>query len=454
MHPAAEKSGRELGAVGRSENSSGGGRAVAFDRAMKYIGARNTSNPGAFMFDRRLKVLAFIMAGGKGERLYPLTRDRSKPAVPFGGKFRIIDFVLSNFINSEISSLYVLVQYKSQSLIEHLRATWRIGSPVKEDFITVVPPQMRRGESWYLGTADAVYQNLNLVRDFNPDLVAVFGADHVYRMDVSQMLLHHLECGAEVTVAALPVPLSAASSFGVIEVNAEGRITGFEEKPRNPRAIPGTAGMAYASMGNYLFNRPVLEETLKKDAELVGSHDFGKNVLPMLCGKARLYAYNFRSNVVPGTDPNEESGYWRDVGTIESYWQAHMDLLGDRPVVNLNNRQWPIRGEAFDGGPVRIIRGEVEDSLLGEGTIIQEARVIRSVLGRGVVLEEGAVVENCVVMDFSRVGKGARLRRTILDRFCQVGDGVEIGDRDVQKGRDQIIDASGIHVVPRSARIV
>lgn len=406
------------------------------------------------MFDRRLKVLAFVMAGGKGERLHPLTRERSKPAVPFGGKFRIIDFVLSNFINSEISSLYVLVQYKSQSLIEHLRATWRIGSPVKEDFITVVPPQMRRGETWYLGTADAVYQNLNLIRDFNPDLVAVFGADHVYRMDVSQMILHHLNCGAEATVAALPVSVAAASAFGVLEVDSNGRVTGFEEKPEKPRTIPGAQDQAYASMGNYLFNRPVLEEALKKDAELVGAHDFGKTVLPRLFRSARVYAYNFRSNVIPGTHDYEEPGYWRDVGTMASYWEAHMDLLGDRPVVDLNNRQWPIRGEAFDGGPVRIIRGEVEDSILGEGSVVRRAKVRRSVLGRGVVLEEGAEVENCVIMDFSRVGRKSRLKKTILDRFCVVGDGVEIGLPGARSADDLIAESSGIHVVPRSARIV
>jgi len=406
------------------------------------------------MYDRRLKVLGFIMAGGKGERLYPLTRDRSKPSVPFGGKFRIIDFVLSNFINSEIYSLYVLVQYKSQSLIEHLRATWRIGSPVKEDFITVVPPQMRRGEMWYRGTADAVYQNLNLVHDFAPDLVAVFGGDHVYRMDMNRMIFFHLDRGAQVTVAVLPVPISTASSFGIVEVDRENRITGFEEKPRAPKGIPGKEDWAYASMGNYIFNAGLMESALKEDAERVGAHDFGKSILPLLCQKARVYAYNFHEDTIPGLRDYEEVGYWRDVGTIPAYFDAHMDLLGSKPVLDLNNRLWPIRGEAFEGGAVRIIRGEVEDSILGEGTLVEHAKVHRSILGRGVLLEEGAEVEDSIIMDFSRVGKGARLKKAIIDRFCTVGDGIEIGYEKAPSGRDLITDPCGIQVLPRSARLI
>ncbi|MBI3003143.1 MAG: glucose-1-phosphate adenylyltransferase, partial [candidate division NC10 bacterium] len=347
---------------------------------------------------RPARILGIIMAGGKGERLHPLTRERSKPAVPFGGKYRIVDLVLSNFVNSGIFSLYLLVQYKSQSLIEHLQVGWRHGGLLRDHFISVVPPQMRVGEMWYRGTADAVAQNLHLIQDFNPDMVAIFGADHIYRMDLNQMLAFHAERGADVTVAALPVPLEEARSFGVIETDAEDRVLAFHEKPREPIPMPADPTRAYASMGNYIFTKEVLLECL-------------------LVRDKSVYAYNFLTHRLPGQRPYEEPNYWRDVGTIETYWQAHMDLLGARPRFDLNNPQWPILSSRYHGPPVKMLGAEVEDAILGEGCSITHGRVSHSVLGRGVRIDEGAVVEDSIVMDFTVVGKGARLRRVIADRF-------------------------------------
>lgn len=261
------------------------------------------------------------MAGGKGERLMPLTELRSKPAVPFGGKYRIVDFVLSNFVNSGIMAVYVLVQYRSQSLIEHLRRAWRIGGRIQEHFITVVPPQMKAGGGWYEGTADAVFHNLNLIEAFAPDLVAVFGADHIYRMDIGQMVQFHQQRQAEVTVAARPVPLHAAHGFGIIETDANGWLVGFEEKPERPKPMPQDPEQAFSSMGNYLFKTDVLLKVLSENAKKEGSHDFGRDVIPALLKTNRVLVYNFIENVIPRLKPYEERGYWRDVGTLESYWQ-------------------------------------------------------------------------------------------------------------------------------------
>jgi glucose-1-phosphate adenylyltransferase len=400
----------------------------------------------------RRRTLAMILAGGMGQRLYPLTRDRSKPAVPFGGRYRIVDFVLSNFVNSGILSLYVLVQYKSQSLIEHLRTGWRPGGLIPDHFINIVPPQMRLGEMWYRGTADAVLQNLNLVEDFGPDLVAVFGADHVYRMDINQMVAFHLGREADVTVAARPVPIAEASDFGVLAVDGSGRVVDFSEKPAAPRPMPGDPSRAYVSMGNYLFSRPVLVRTLLEDAERPTDHDFGKTIIPTLFPSARVFAYDFQDNEVPGIKPYEEDAYWRDVGTLEAYWRAHMDLLGEEPRMDLDNRHWPILTSQFHGPPARFIGGDIEDALIGAGSFIKRATVRRSILGRGVWLNEGAVVEDSIVMDFTAVGKGAHLRRVIVDRFNIVGTGQEIGLRpDADRARYHV-DPSGLVVIPRGGR--
>ncbi|MCC2642540.1 MAG: ADP-glucose pyrophosphorylase [Nitrospira sp.] len=375
------------------------------------------------------KVLALILAGGKGERLMPLTEVRSKPAVPFGGTYRIIDFVLSNFYNSGILGMHVMVQYRSQSLIEHLRRAWRIGDGERQ-FVTVVPPQMNAGGGWYEGTADAVHQNMNLIHDFAPDVVAVFGADHIYRMDIRQMLHFHQERQADVSVATLPVPVSAAQGFGIVEVDRNSRIIGFEEKPSMPKPMPGHSDLALSSMGNYLFNTETLLKALEEDAVTDGSHDFGRDILPRLLQSDRVMAYNFHDNEIPGIASYEEPGYWRDVGTVKAYWQANMDLLGETPLCDLRNEEWPIRTAPSSGPPVSLVNCYVDHSLIGEGSQLIEAHVRRCVIGRNVRIEAGAQVEDSVIFDHTRIGAKARLRRVIIDRQNEIPSGVELGYRE------------------------
>jgi glucose-1-phosphate adenylyltransferase len=396
----------------------------------------------------RHRILAFILAGGRGDRLQPLTRERGKPAVPFGGKYRIIDFVLSNFVNSGIYALYCLVQYKAQSLIEHLRIGWRF-SGLSDHFVIAVPPQMRWGEVWYRGTADAVYQNLNLIRDFNPDIVMVFGADHIYRMDITQMLAFHDERDAQVTVAALPVPIEQASGFGIIESDATGRILGFEEKPARPTPMPSDSGRALSSMGNYIFNREVLVEALIEDARRSTDHDFGRTIIPELYPYAGVFAYDFLTNEIPGEKPYEEPGYWRDVGNIAAYWEAHMDLLGEQPVFDLDNPQWPIHSATQSGPTMRLIGGEISDCLIAQGSRIERATIRRSIIGRGVRVEPGAVVEESIIMDRTVIGRGAHLRRVIADRYNVIPDGAAIGTDPARDAQHHHVDRSGIVVLPR-----
>jgi glucose-1-phosphate adenylyltransferase len=401
---------------------------------------------------KEARVLGMIIAGGRGERLHPLTRERSKPAVPFGGRHRIIDFVLSNFVNSVLLSLYVLVQYKSQSMIEHLRLAWRTGGLVPDHFITVVPPQMRFGESWYRGTADAVLQNVNLIDDYGPDLVAVFGADHIYRMDIKQMIAFHQERRASVTVAARPVPIGEASSFGILAVDADGRVVSFEEKPARPRPMPGNPLRAYASMGNYVFSRQALVDTLLADARRSTDHDFGRTIIPELVPAGGVFAYDFQTNEVPGVKPYEEPAYWRDVGTLEAYWQSHMDLLGESPRFDLDNRHWPIRVGRYNGPPARIIGGEVDNAHIAEGSLVKRATIRNSILGRGVWVNEGAVIEDSIVMDNTTVGKGARLRRAIVDRFNIIAADADMGWDPAADRRRYHVEPSGLVVIPRGGR--
>jgi glucose-1-phosphate adenylyltransferase len=400
---------------------------------------------------RRPRVLGLILAGGKGERLYPLTKDRSKPAVPFGSKYRIADFVLSNFVNSGIFSLYILVQYKSQSLIDHIRRGWRLGGVVDDHFIIAVPPQMRWGGSWYRGTADAVYQNLNLIRDVNPDLVAIFGADHVYRMDLEQMIASHLDRRADASVAVLPVPIETASGFGIVEADRDGRIMGWEEKPVEARSMADDPSRALSSMGNYMFTTEVLVEVLVEDARRSTDHDFGRTILPELIPYARVFAYDFLQNEIPGLRASEERGYWRDVGTIEAYWHANMDLLGSAPALDLDNPRWPILTSQFAGPAARIGDGTVQDVQLGEGTVIAGARVRHSILGQGVVIERGAVVEDSIVMDNTTVGRDAQIRHAIIDRFNAIEPGTVIGEGAEQQPDRCVVDSSGITVMTRGA---
>jgi len=396
------------------------------------------------------RVLGIVMAGGRGDRLQPLTRSRSKAAVPFGARHRIIDYVLSNFVNSGIYALYVLVQYKSQSLIEHVSATWRIGGRLPDTFVTVVPPQMRGGETWYQGTADAVFQNLNLIRDFGPDLVAVFGADHIYRMDLHQMVNFHLASRADLTVAARPVPLAEASAFGIITAAGDGHVAGFVEKPRATEPMPGDPSAALGSMGNYVFTTDVLVDVLRADAERSSDHDFGRTIVPQLVGRHRVFAYNFRDNRVPGVKSYEESAYWRDVGTIRSYYDAQMDQLGRTPAFDLDNPRWPILARSAEGPPARVLSGDIQDSMLGEGSTVEDARIARSILGRGVRVAPGATVSGSIVMDYTEIGPNARIAGAIIDRYNNIPAGARL-----ERGSDQDAglvvqrDASGILVVPR-----
>jgi glucose-1-phosphate adenylyltransferase len=395
----------------------------------------------------RERILAMVLAGGEGTRLAPLTAERSKPAVPFGGRYRIVDFVLSNLVNSEIYSIYILVQYRSQSLIEHIRNAWVLAPIISSHFVTIVPPQMREGPEWFAGTADAVYQNLNLIRHEDPTLVVVFGADHIYRMDVGQMIAFHRSRNADVTVAAIPVPLAEAGAFGVIGVDREGRVLTFQEKPAHPEALPSDPGRAYASMGNYVFNFEVLINAVQ-EARGHGENDFGRHVLPRIVGTRRVYAYDFATNRVPGVRAYEERGYWRDVGTLDAYFAATMDTLGLEPRFDLFNPHWPIRSTGAQGPPARIGAAHIESSDIAAGSIIRGATIRNSVVRPEVIIEEDVVVEDCVIMDFCVLRKGARLRRTIVDRYNVIGAGAKIGYDLEADARRYTLTESGIVVVP------
>ena len=395
------------------------------------------------------RVLAMIMAGGKGQRLMPLTEQRSKPAVPFAGTYRITDFVLSNFLNSGVLAMYVLVQYRSQSLIEHLRRAWRTGGPHRQSFITVVPPQMKGRGKWYEGTADAIYQNINLIHDFAPGLVAVFGADHIYRMDIRQMIQFHLDHQADVTVAALPVPIQAAKGFGIMEVNDEHQIIGFEEKPKSPKPMPSNPEMAYSSMGNYIFNVDTLIHSLEQDASQSGSHDFGKDIIPVLTKTHRVLAYDFLKNVVPGIHPYEEWGYWRDVGTIDAYWQANMDVLGETPIFDLRNVNWPIQTDTSLEPVASLVRTHIDDSMVGQGSLLVDTSITRSIIGRNVRIGEGSHIEECVILDGTIIGPKCRLRRVIADRFNVISAGTELGFSKTKDSPISPVGKSGLIVLPR-----
>ncbi len=396
-----------------------------------------------------MKTIGLIMAGGKGERLYPLTKERSKPAVPFGGKYRIIDFVLSNFINSGIYSNYVLVQYMSQSLIEYLRSTWNLGGITKEHFITVVPPQMRLGEMWYRGTADAVKQNLNLINDYKPDLVAVFGADHIYRMDVRQMIDFHVANKADVTISAMTVPIKQASRFGTITVDAKNRVTGFEEKPKNPKPIPGNPNAIFASMGNYIFSYDALVKILHEESGEAAALDFGRTILPNIHKRYRLFAYNFDTQALPGVKSYEEKNYWRDVGTLEAFWSAQMDLLGARPKMDLNNKLWPIQDSKHNTGPTKIIDSTLQDCLLADGCVINQSSLKRCILSNDVIIHEKCQLEDCIIMDACEIKAGSRLKKVIIDRFNTLEARTTIGFNPDQDAQHYYIDPDGIVVIPR-----
>jgi glucose-1-phosphate adenylyltransferase len=393
------------------------------------------------------KVLAFVMAGGEGSRLDPLTASRCKPAVPFNGKHRIVDFVLSNLVNSEIFSIYLLVQYKSQSLIEHVRQSWSMTPFLRDHFVTVVPPQMHNGPEWFQGTADAVFQNIHLIESFKPDIVAVFGADHVYRMDVRQMLDFHVKTGAQASVATIPVRLEQCGDFGIVGIDAEHRITDFQEKPQQAQPMPGSSTHALASMGNYLFNTDVLLQALHKMHES-GDTDFGKHILPSMVQSHKLVAYDFDTNSIPGTEPYEEHAYWRDVGTIDSYFEAHFDTLGAAPKFRMTNSRWPIYASPDQAESAQIENGAINRSVVGSGCVVDGATLDHALLRRSVLVERDARLEHCIVMERSRIGAGALVRRAIIDQDNDVPPQERIGF-DLAQDRERFtVTDSGIVVVP------
>jgi len=382
-----------------------------------------------------LRVLGIILAGGKGTRLSPLTKERAKPAVPFGGKYRIVDFVLSNFINSGIYSIYVLTQFRSQSLLQHLNEGWQIGGILKNQFIIPVPAQMRSpGEQWYQGTADAIYQNINLIEQAGPHVVAIFGADHIYRMNIAHMIADHRRTGASCTVAAIPVPKRHAHEFGVIETNSDNRILAFHEKNPDSPSIPGDPDHVFASMGNYLFTTQTLLRALQEDdADPNSSRDFGRDILPRLVAEQHaIYAYDYQTNQIPGEPPDAQP-YWRDVGTIEAYFEANMDLRSVKPALNLYNRQWPLRTNSYPDPPAKFTfdeenrRGEAIDSIVSGGCILSGGRVRNSILGRGVKVHAGALVEDSIILDNCDIGRRAKIRRAILDKNVRVPPDSTIG---------------------------
>jgi glucose-1-phosphate adenylyltransferase len=402
----------------------------------------------------QIRVLAFVLAGGKGTRLYPLTKERAKPAVPFGGRYRIVDFVLSNLVNSGVYSIYVLVQFKSQSLLQHLREGWEAGGLLRSNFIIPVPAQMRSpGEDWYRGTADAIYQNANLIEQADPHLVAIFGADHIYRMNIRDMIEYHVDKRAQVTVSAIPVEKEMASEFGVIETSEDGAIRGFHEKRPDAPTMPGDPNRVYASMGNYIFSTKTLLDELYKDAKNENSaHDFGRDILPNLIGRADMYAYDFQTNRIPG-DPAGQPSYWRDVGTLDAYFEASMDLRAVSPILNLYNRQWPLRTAGYSDAPAKFIfdyegrRGQALDSIVSGGTILSGGTVRGSVLGRGVRVHSSAYVEDSIIFDNCDIGRRAKVRRAILDKNVKVPEDATIGydlERDKQL---YYVTESGIVVV-------
>ena len=407
------------------------------------------------------KLLAMILAGGEGRRLDPLTRERAKPAVPFGGRYRIIDFALSNFANSGILRMKVLVQYKSESLNAHIQRGWRL-TPLLNEYVEIVPAQMRVGPKWFEGSADAIYQNLNIITDEEPEYTFVFGADHVYRMDVRQMLDFHLDRKADLTVAAIPIPISEASEFGVIEVDAEGRMIGFTEKPKSgAKTMPGDPTRCLASMGNYIFTTDALVQEIVRDAgDSKSVHDFGKSIVSSMHERKRVFVYDFAKNTVPGQG-EKERGYWRDVGSLDAYFQANMDLVAVDPIFSLYNDAWPIYTIQHNQPPVKFVFnnarenrvGRATDALVSEGCIISGGHVHHSILSPKVRVNSYAYVEDSILFENVNIGRHCRIRRAIIDKHVDIPPNTTIG-YDLEKDRKHFhVTESGIVVIPKGMRI-
>jgi glucose-1-phosphate adenylyltransferase len=399
------------------------------------------------MVAARKKVLAIVLAGGEGKRLMPLTADRAKPAVPFAGIYRLIDFALSNVVNSGYLKVVVLTQYKSHSLDRHVTQTWRM-STMLGNYVAPVPAQQRVGKHWYLGSADAIYQSLNLIKDEQPDIVVVVGADHVYRMDFSQMVAQHVDSGAACTVAAIRQPIALADQFGVIDVRPEEptRIREFLEKPTDPVGLPDSPGEVLASMGNYVFDADALVEAVTRDSTTTGSkHDMGGDIVPAFVRRAQAGVYDYKDNVVPGAT-DRDRGYWRDVGTLGSYYAAHMDVVSPLPVFNLYNFDWPIYTSYGPQPPAKVVQSDgapatVDEAVLSPGVVVSGGSVVRSVLSPAVTVGAGASVEGSVLMNGVRVGPGAVVRNAILDKNVVVPAGAQVGvDPEADRARGFVVE--------------
>lgn len=405
-------------------------------------------------------ILSMILAGGEGTRLAPLTSVRAKPAVPFGGNYRIIDFVLNNFVNSDLLQIFVLTQFKSHSLNKHMSRRWQI-TGLTNRFIDTIPAQMQMGKHWYQGTADAIYQNISLVEGLDPEIVCVFGGDHIYKMDVRQMIeFHRSYRGAKLTVAAIPVPISQADQFGIIEIDENNRMIGFKEKPKSDvKPIPGRPDYVLASMGNYVFNASTLVESLKADAEERDSlHDFGHNIIPTLWPTGDVYVYDFSTNAIRG-EPEGTNGYWRDVGTIDSLYEANMDLLEIIPPIDLYNRHWPMRSYHPAVPPAKFVhdqenrKGQAIGSIVSAGSIVSGSGVYHSILGYNSHIHSHAHIENSVLLGNVDVGRGSRIHRAIIDKDVTIAPGTVIGeDLEVDKERFHV-SPNGIVVIPKGAKV-
>lgn len=403
-------------------------------------------------------VLVMILAGGEGKRLFPLTRDRAKPAVPFGGRYRIIDFVLNNFVNSGFFKIKVLTQYKSDSLNKHITRGWSL-SPFLNQYVDLVPAQMRTGGDWYMGTADAVFQNINQILDADPNYLCIFGGDHVYKMDVSQMLDYHKMKEADLTISAIPVPKEEASEFGIMEVDENWRLVSFTEKPKDPKTIPGDPNMCLASMGNYIFNKNILVDALFKDAcQENTKHDFGKNIIPSLLKEGKkIFVYNFKDNAFPGISDSEK-GYWRDVGNIDAYWQANMDLLDYCPELNLYSKEWPLRTFNYNYPPAKFIWqehdrvGKATNSMVSEGCIISGGSISRCILSPKVRINSFSQVSESILMENVSIGRHAEIVKAIIDKNVVIPASMKIGfNREEDEKRGFYVSQDGVTVVPKGA---